>query len=144
VRLADVAALPVVDNFHTHMNFPQDHPLHAGFDSTPYLDEADAFVVVESDAPWFPQLKSPRPDAKLVQIGVDPSSRAIRSAASARTSRWQGPCGSRSPRSPTPSARGWTPVSWASVGSAGSRSTRGGVRRGRRRRARPGASARST
>jgi acetolactate synthase-1/2/3 large subunit len=54
------------------MNFPQDHPLHAGFDSTPYLDEADAFVVVESDAPWFPQLKSPRPDAKLVQIGVDP------------------------------------------------------------------------
>ncbi len=72
VRLADVAALPLVDHFHTHVNFPQDHPLHAGFDSTPYLDEADAIVVIESDAPWFPQLKSPRPDAKLVQIGVDP------------------------------------------------------------------------
>src|SRR5947207_8879566 len=72
VRLADVAALPLVDHFHTHVNFPQDHPLHAGFDSTPYLDEADAIVVIESDAPWFPQLKSPRPDARLVQIGVDP------------------------------------------------------------------------
>jgi acetolactate synthase-1/2/3 large subunit len=72
VRLAEVAALPVVDNFHTHMNFPQDHPLHAGFDPTPYLDAADAIVVIESDAPWFPQLKSPPPDAKLVQIGVDP------------------------------------------------------------------------
>src|SRR2546426_169062 len=40
VELAEVAALPVVDHFHTHMNFPQDHPLHAGFDATPYLDEA--------------------------------------------------------------------------------------------------------
>src|SRR5881396_1288605 len=72
VGLAEVAALPVVDHFHTHVNFPQDHPLHAGYDATPYLDEADAIVVIESDAPWFPQLKSPRPDAKLVQIGVDP------------------------------------------------------------------------
>src|SRR5204863_400890 len=49
VRLAEVGALPLVDHFHTHVNFPQDHPLHAGFDSTPYLDEADAIVVIESD-----------------------------------------------------------------------------------------------
>jgi acetolactate synthase-1/2/3 large subunit len=72
VRLAEVAALPVVDNFHTHVNFPQDHPLHAGFDSAPRLDEADAIVVIESDAPWFPHTKSPRAEAKLIQIGVDP------------------------------------------------------------------------
>src|SRR5216117_2782192 len=67
-----VAALPVVDHFHTHVNFPQDHPLHAGFDATPYLDESDAIVVIESDAPWFPHLKSPRPETRLLQIGVDP------------------------------------------------------------------------
>src|SRR5204863_410920 len=42
VKLAEVAALPVVDHFHTHVNFPQDHPLHAGFDATPYLDPAQA------------------------------------------------------------------------------------------------------
>src|SRR3989442_3478246 len=72
VKLAEVAALPVVDHFHTHVNFPPDHPLHAGFDATPYLDTADAIVVVESDAPWFPHVKSPRPETKLVQIGVDP------------------------------------------------------------------------
>src|SRR5436305_308175 len=53
-------------------SFAQDHPRHAGYDSAPHLDEADGLVVIESDAPWFPQLKSPRPDAKLVQIGVDP------------------------------------------------------------------------
>src|SRR2546430_19168 len=49
VTLAEVAALPVVDHFHTHVNFPQDHPLHAGLDATPYLDEADAIVVNEYD-----------------------------------------------------------------------------------------------
>ncbi len=72
VRLAETAALPVVENFHTHLCFPEDHPLHGGYDSTPYLDGADAILVIESDAPWFPQLKSPRPEAKLIQIGVDP------------------------------------------------------------------------
>src|SRR6266705_2804923 len=41
-------------------------------EAMPYLDTADAIVVVESDAPWFPHVKSPRPETKLVQIGVDP------------------------------------------------------------------------
>jgi acetolactate synthase-1/2/3 large subunit len=72
VRLAEAAAIPVVDHFHTHMNFPQDHPLHAGFDATPYLDAADLIVALESDAPWFPHLKGPGPETKLVQVGVDP------------------------------------------------------------------------
>jgi len=72
VALAEALGAPVVDQFHTHMNFPQDSELHGGFDGTPYLADADAIVVVESDVPWFPSLKSPRPDAKLIQIAVDP------------------------------------------------------------------------
>jgi acetolactate synthase-1/2/3 large subunit len=62
----------VVDQFHTHMNFPQHHDLHGGFDATPYLDEADAIAIVESDVPWFPSLKAPRSDARLIQIATDP------------------------------------------------------------------------
>src|SRR5262249_8311969 len=72
VALAEALGAPVVDQFHTHMNFPQDHELHGGFDGTPYLADADVIVVVESDVPWFPSLKTPRPDAKLIQIAVDP------------------------------------------------------------------------
>ena len=72
VALAEALGAPVVDQFHTHMNFPQDHDLHGGFDGTPYLADADAIVIVESDVPWFPSLKAPRADAKLIQIGVDP------------------------------------------------------------------------
>src|SRR5437870_2140737 len=59
VKLAETAGLPVFEHFHTHLNFPQNHPLHAAFDAEPYLDDADAIVVIESDAPWFPQAKSP-------------------------------------------------------------------------------------
>ncbi|MBI4012655.1 MAG: thiamine pyrophosphate-requiring protein [Candidatus Rokubacteria bacterium] len=72
VRLAETLGAPVVDQFHTHVNFPQDHPLHGGFDAAPRLEEADALLVIESDAPWFPQLERPRPEAPVIQVAVDP------------------------------------------------------------------------
>src|SRR5882724_11717298 len=72
VKLAEALGAPVIDQFHTYMNFPQDHPLHAGFDAAPYFDDADCIVAVESDVLWFPDLKAPRPETKIVQIAVDP------------------------------------------------------------------------
>jgi acetolactate synthase-1/2/3 large subunit len=72
VALAEALGAPVVDQFHTHVNFPQDHELHGGFDATPYLADADAIVIVESDVPWFPALKAPRAEARLIQVAVDP------------------------------------------------------------------------
>ncbi|MGH7277576.1 MAG: thiamine pyrophosphate-requiring protein [Candidatus Rokuibacteriota bacterium] len=72
VRVAEALGAPVFDQAHTYVNFPQDHRLHAGYDATSYLPEADAILVVESDAPWFPHLAAPRPEARLVQVAVDP------------------------------------------------------------------------
>ena len=72
VAVAEALGTPVVDQFHTHVNFPQDHPLHGGFDAGPYLDDADVVLVVESDVPWFPALKAARADARLVHVAVDP------------------------------------------------------------------------
>jgi acetolactate synthase I/II/III large subunit len=72
VGLAEALGAPVFDQFHTYVNFPQDHPLHGGFDVMPHLEEADAILVVESDVPWLPALKRPRPDARIVHLGVDP------------------------------------------------------------------------
>lgn len=46
--------------------------MHAGFDSAPGLGDADLILVAESDAPWYPHLKAPRPEAKVIQVGVDP------------------------------------------------------------------------
>jgi acetolactate synthase I/II/III large subunit len=72
VALAEALAVPVVEHAPTHLNFPQDHPLHAGFDPGPWLGEADLILVVECDAPWYPHLRAPRLDARVIQIGVDP------------------------------------------------------------------------
>jgi acetolactate synthase-1/2/3 large subunit len=72
VSLAEALGAPVVEQFHTHLNFPQDHPLHGGFDASPYFGRADAIVVVESDVPWFPSGAHPRPETKLVHIAHDP------------------------------------------------------------------------
>ena len=72
VALAEALGAPVFDQFHTYVNFPQDHPLHAGFDAAPHLDSADAVLVIESDVPWFPALKHPRPEARIIHLGVDP------------------------------------------------------------------------
>jgi len=72
VRLAETLGAPVFDQFHTYVNFPQDHALHGGFEAAPHLDEADAILVVESDVPWFPQLKRPKPETRVIHLGVDP------------------------------------------------------------------------
>ena len=46
---------------HTYVNFPQDHPLHAGFERAAHLGEADVILVVESDVPWYPAHQAPEP-----------------------------------------------------------------------------------
>ncbi|HJR02397.1 MAG TPA: thiamine pyrophosphate-requiring protein [Methylomirabilota bacterium] len=72
VRLAETLGAPVFDQFHTYVNFPQDHDLHGGFEAAPHLAEADAILVIESDVPWFPQMSRPKPETHVVHLGVDP------------------------------------------------------------------------
>ncbi|MEX2223416.1 MAG: thiamine pyrophosphate-requiring protein [Candidatus Rokuibacteriota bacterium] len=72
VRLAETLGAPVFDQFHTYVNFPQDHDLHGGFEAAPYLADADAILVIESDVPWFPQMNRPKPETRIVHLGVDP------------------------------------------------------------------------
>ncbi len=72
VRLAETLGAPVFDQFHTYVNFPQDHALHGGFETGRALGEADAVLVVESDVPWFPGLTRPDPSARIVHLGADP------------------------------------------------------------------------
>ena len=79
VRFAETLGAPVFDQFHTYVNFPQDHPLHAGFEPldgrfepAAHLSEADVILVLESDVPWFPQLNRPNPEARVIHVAVDP------------------------------------------------------------------------
>ena len=55
-----------------HLSLPADQLCHLGYDATPFLDDADAILVLECDVPWVPSLKAPRPGCKIVHLGVDP------------------------------------------------------------------------
>src|SRR5262249_5002970 len=46
--LASDFALPVVQNEVRDLNLPTDHPMHVGFDSSVWLDKADAILVLDS------------------------------------------------------------------------------------------------
>ncbi len=72
VALAEALGMPVFEQASTHLCFPQTHPLFAGGDPAPHFAQADAIVVVEADAPWFPDLKAPRPETPVIQVGEDP------------------------------------------------------------------------
>ena len=72
-RLAARFKLPVVAQTPRFLCLPTDHPMHAGFDSGPFLADADLILVVESDVPWMPSVKAPNPQTRIVHIGEDPA-----------------------------------------------------------------------
>jgi len=69
---AERHALPVVDYRPRYLNLPAAHPMHAGFELTPWISEADAILVLDSDVPWVPDGLAPAPDCRVIQVGHDP------------------------------------------------------------------------
>src|SRR5262245_38607774 len=72
-RIAERFRLPVACQTPRMLCLATDHPMHAGFDSAPFLDDADLILVIESDVPWMPDVKAPAPKARIVHIGEDPA-----------------------------------------------------------------------
>ena len=71
VTLAELLALPVVER-RERTNFPTSHALHQGFQPGPFVETADVVLVLDSDVPYIPTHVTPRADATIVQIDVDP------------------------------------------------------------------------
>jgi acetolactate synthase I/II/III large subunit len=65
-------ALPVVQTTPQLMNFASTHAMHGGYDSAPYLRDADHVIVLEADVPWNQASEAPPTTAKVVQMGIDP------------------------------------------------------------------------
>jgi acetolactate synthase-1/2/3 large subunit len=73
VKLCESFAIPVtISMSNLYVNFPTEHPLHLGFDPLKYVGTADVILVVECDVPWFPIKVKPMPNAKVIQLGIDP------------------------------------------------------------------------
>jgi acetolactate synthase-1/2/3 large subunit len=73
--LADFAerfVVPVVEHRQRYLSLSAEHPCHLGYNPAALIDGADAILVVECDVPWIPSRKAPRPECKIIQIGVDP------------------------------------------------------------------------
>lgn len=60
VELAELIAAPVVESRQPmYYNFPKNHPLHAGYDATAWLQEADVVFAVATVGPWHPPSAGP-------------------------------------------------------------------------------------
>jgi acetolactate synthase-1/2/3 large subunit len=70
--LAHDWGIPVVQYWAVRLALASDHPMNAGIDPGPWLGEADAVLVVDSLAPWSPDLHRPSADCKIIQLGPDP------------------------------------------------------------------------
>jgi acetolactate synthase I/II/III large subunit len=77
VRLCELAAIGVIESVPMRVNFPDDHPLHLGYqwnspEQNPLLADADMILVLGSDVPWIPAFNRPHQSARLYVIDVDP------------------------------------------------------------------------
>jgi acetolactate synthase-1/2/3 large subunit len=77
VRLAELLAIPVLESAAFCVNFPGDHPLHAGYQfatsaQNPLLAQADVILVLDSDVPQLNATSRPSPDAAIYAVDIDP------------------------------------------------------------------------
>ncbi len=70
--LCDAWSLPVCQWWAVATALPTDHPMYVGTDPEPWVSEADVILVLDSLAPWAPDVHKPRPDARIIQLGPDP------------------------------------------------------------------------
>jgi len=70
VRLAELLAVPVVDNQQVQsLNFPTTHPLYG---TGPEPKDADAVLVIETPMPWIHPDQGPAAEARVIWIDPDP------------------------------------------------------------------------
>lgn len=77
VELAELLSIPVVQQLN-HVNFPTDHPLYVGSQTTKYAKNADLLFFIDIDVPWEPPSRSfLRDGAKIIHLERDPLFTAI-------------------------------------------------------------------
>jgi acetolactate synthase I/II/III large subunit len=77
VRLCELASVGVVESVPSDVNFPDDNPLHLGYqwnrpEQNPVLAEADVILVLGSDVPWIPSHNRPDGSARIYVVDADP------------------------------------------------------------------------
>ncbi|MDX2157899.1 MAG: thiamine pyrophosphate-requiring protein [Hyphomicrobiaceae bacterium] len=70
---ADACAVPVVHFWPARMALSTEHPMHAGFDPSPWIERADFVLVLDVMVPWLPARHRLADGATVVHVGPDPA-----------------------------------------------------------------------
>src|SRR5581483_1563926 len=77
IELAELLAIPVVQQL-SYVNFPTDHPLNLGVQTTKYVRGADVLFFIDTDVPWEPPNRNVlRDGVKIIHLERDPMFTAI-------------------------------------------------------------------
>ncbi|WP_304619063.1 thiamine pyrophosphate-requiring protein [Paracoccus sediminilitoris] len=76
-ELAQDWGIPVCQYWALGLAIPTDHPMAAGPDPAPLLEQADAILVLDALAPWSPDIHTPDAACRIIQMGPDPLSARI-------------------------------------------------------------------
>ena len=76
VRLAEAVGAPVASD-PIHLCFPSNHPMYAGRYGQSYVQDADVILIVDQDVPYIPAQRKPRPEARIIQIDINPIKESI-------------------------------------------------------------------
>ncbi|YBV94443.1 thiamine pyrophosphate-requiring protein (plasmid) [Phyllobacteriaceae bacterium JZ32] len=71
-RFAERHAVPVTSFHQRFLNISSEHPMDAGHDPAPWVQEADLILVLDCDVPWVPSIVQPPAGARIVHVGEDP------------------------------------------------------------------------
>lgn len=75
--MAERHALPVVEFWATRQALATDHPMHAGRDPHPWLEEADVVLTVNAMVPWIADNVTLRDDCRVIALAPDPLFRGV-------------------------------------------------------------------
>jgi acetolactate synthase-1/2/3 large subunit len=70
--LADDWSIPVCQYWAVATAISAHHPMYVGQDPEPWISEADVVLVVDSLAPWSPDVHRLAPDCRVIQLGPNP------------------------------------------------------------------------
>ena len=71
-RLADEWSIPVCQYWAVATAISSDHPTYVGVDPEPWISDADVVFVIDSLAPWSPDVHRLDPECQVIQLGPNP------------------------------------------------------------------------
>ena len=71
-RIAEQWSIPVCQYWANSTAISAEHPMYVGQDPAPWVAEADVILVIDSLAPWMPDVHEPAPGCKVVHLGPNP------------------------------------------------------------------------